>query len=402
VIYRAPESRCIYSTLSNDLAVSALQGREVARLEDLARQARGFIEAAKAQNSRRAYRSDWRHFESWCRSHGLACLPAAPETVALYLTDLAADHKPASLDRNSGFRVFTFRSRCHPAVDPASRCVMYWRLANEWCCVRLCFSTPQHTRRRLKDLGKGCEMSKQALITASASGIGAVTALAAKAQGYEVVISDIDRTTGQQLASAHRFHFVACDLASEHDIVTLVREVGPVSLLVNNGGIAGPTALLTEVSREQWQHVFDINVTAQFLACREMVPLMRASGGGCIINISSVAAKIGYPKRAPYAASKWAVLGLTATRAREVGADGIRVNAVLPGPVRGTRAQKVIADYAKANRVSEAEAEAVYLNRQATGRYVEPEEVAATILYLASDAARSITGQFVSVDGGFQ
>jgi NAD(P)-dependent dehydrogenase (short-subunit alcohol dehydrogenase family) len=84
------------------------------------------------------------------------------------------------------------------------------------------------------------------------------------------------------------------------------------------------------------------------------------------------------------------------------GADGIRVNAVLPGPVRGTRAQKVIADYAKANRVSEAEAEAVYVNRQATGRYVEPEEVAATILYLASDAARSITGQFVSVDGGLQ
>ena len=87
------------ATVSNDLVVSAPQGRAFARLEDLARQARGFIEAAKAANSRRAYRSDWRHFESWCRSHSLACLPAAPETVALYLTDLAADHKPASLER---------------------------------------------------------------------------------------------------------------------------------------------------------------------------------------------------------------------------------------------------------------------------------------------------------------
>jgi len=85
--------------VSNDLIVSELQGREVARLDRLAQQARGFIEAAKAENSRRAYRSDWRHFESWCRSHGLACLPAAPETVALYLTDLAADHKPSSLER---------------------------------------------------------------------------------------------------------------------------------------------------------------------------------------------------------------------------------------------------------------------------------------------------------------
>jgi len=82
-----------------DLVVSELQGREVVRLDRLAQQARGFIEAAKAQNSRRAYRSDWRHFESWCRTHGLACLPAAPETVALYLTALAADHKPASLER---------------------------------------------------------------------------------------------------------------------------------------------------------------------------------------------------------------------------------------------------------------------------------------------------------------
>jgi len=85
--------------VSNDLVVSELQGGAVARLDRLARQARGFIEAAKAENSRRAYRSDWRHFESWCRSHGLASRPAAPETVALYLTALAADHKPASLER---------------------------------------------------------------------------------------------------------------------------------------------------------------------------------------------------------------------------------------------------------------------------------------------------------------
>jgi len=243
---------------------------------------------------------------------------------------------------------------------------------------------------------------KRMLITAAAGGIGAVTALAAKIQGYDVIISDIDATQGQQLATAHDFHFIACDLKSENDIVALIRAVGPVSLLVNNGGISGPTAPLTEVSRAAWQEVFDVNVTAQFLACREMLPLMRAMGRGCIINISSAAAKIGYPKRAPYAASKWAILGLTAALAREVGVEGIRVNAVLPGAVRGPRIQKVIDDYAKANATTPAEAEAFYLNRHANGRFVEPDEVAATILYLASDAARSITGQFVSVDGGFQ
>jgi hypothetical protein len=87
------------ATVSNDLVVSAPQGRAFARLEDLARQARGFIEAAKAENSRRAYRSDWRQFEAWCSSQSLACLPATPETVTLYITALAADHKPSSLER---------------------------------------------------------------------------------------------------------------------------------------------------------------------------------------------------------------------------------------------------------------------------------------------------------------
>ena len=98
-VYRAPEILYNKTTMSQDLIVSTAQGGAVARLEDLASQARAFMEAAKAENSRRAYRSDWRQFEEWCRSHGLVSLPATPETVALYLTALAADHKPASLQR---------------------------------------------------------------------------------------------------------------------------------------------------------------------------------------------------------------------------------------------------------------------------------------------------------------
>ena len=244
-------------------------------------------------------------------------------------------------------------------------------------------------------------MTKRALITAAASGIGAIIAREARRAGYEVVISDIDEAAGRALAEAHGLAFVRADLAAEDDIVALVRQVGAVDLLVNNGGIAGPTAPVSEIPTLAWRQVFDVNVTAQFIACREMVPLMRGRGGA-IVNMASVAAKIGYPNRAPYAASKWAVLGFTASLAREVAEHGIRVNAILPGSVRGERIMRVIRAYAQANGLSEADATAHYLRRQATGRFVEPEEIAAMVLYLANDAARSITGQFISIDGGFE
>jgi len=240
------------------------------------------------------------------------------------------------------------------------------------------------------------------LITAAASGIGAAVARLAKLRGYDVVISDIDDEIGRRIASEEGFTYVHCDLRAEREIVELVKATGPVSLLVNNGGISGPTAPTKDVSTSEWQQVLDINLTAQFLLCREMVPLMLAAGRGCIINMSAAAAKVAYPNRSPYAASKCGVLGLTAALAREVGGSGIRVNAVLPGAVRGARIEHVVEEYARVNRVSRDKAEAAYRVRHATGRLVEPEEVASMILYLASDEANSVTGQFISVDGGFQ
>jgi len=195
---------------------------------------------------------------------------------------------------------------------------------------------------------------------------------------------------------------VACDVAQETDLVALVHGLGAVGVLVNNAGIAGPTAPLTQVSTEEWRRVFDINVTSHFITAREMVPLMAAAGAGLIVNLASVAATIGYANRSAYGASKRAVLGLTAALAREVAAEGIRVNAILPGAVRGERIVRVVEAFAAANNVPLADAEAWYLRRQATGRYVEPDEIAAMVLYLASEAGRSITGQFISVDGGFE
>lgn len=245
-------------------------------------------------------------------------------------------------------------------------------------------------------------MARKALITAGAGGIGAAIALKAKADGYDVTISDIDDAAGEKLASEHGLTYIRCDLVDEAQVVALIDKVGRVDLLVNNGGISGPTTTVEDLATADWNKVFAVNVTATFIACREMVPLMKPAGGGVIVNIASVAAKIGYPNRAAYAASKRAVLGLTASLAREVGRDGIRVNAILPGTVRGARIDDVIARFAEANGLSIEEAQATYLKRHADGRFVEPEEIAALVLYLGSDAARSITSEFISIDGGFE
>jgi NAD(P)-dependent dehydrogenase (short-subunit alcohol dehydrogenase family) len=245
-------------------------------------------------------------------------------------------------------------------------------------------------------------MAKRALITAGAGGIGAAIAREARADGYEVVISDIDVVAGEKLAAEIGATFIPCNLANEEEVVTLVARTGVVDLLVNNGGISGPTAQVADLKTEDWNLVFAVNATATFIACREMVRLMRPKRHGVILNMASVAAKIGYPNRAAYAASKRAVLGLTASLAREVGPDGIRVNAILPGTVRGDRIDRVIAGFAEANKVSIDEARKTYLARHADGQFVEASEIAALTLFLASDAARPITSQFVSIDGGFE
>jgi NAD(P)-dependent dehydrogenase (short-subunit alcohol dehydrogenase family) len=243
---------------------------------------------------------------------------------------------------------------------------------------------------------------RRALVTASAAGIGLAIVRALRAGGWEVVLSDLPGSEGAARAAEIGARWIACDLRDADAVTALVEAAGPCHLLVNNGGIAGPTLPVEAMPIDAWGEVLAVNLTAPFVACRAMVPRMKAAGGGVIVNMASVAARLGTPNRSPYTASKWGLLGLTATLAREVGRDGIRVNAILPGSVRGDRIDRVLAAFATANGLDRASAEARYLARAATGAFVEPEEIAATVLFLASDAARSITGQFIGVDGGFE
>ena len=244
--------------------------------------------------------------------------------------------------------------------------------------------------------------NRLAVVTASASGIGLAVARALAAEGWRVAMCDLDGECGQAEARKIGADFQVVDMGRPEQVAGWLGGLGPVHLLVNNSGIAGPTLPVAELPLADWQRVFDVNVTAHFLACQCVVPGMVERRQGVIVNMASVAARIGYANRSPYCASKWAVLGLTGSLAREVGPFGVRVNAILPGSVRGERIMGVIRAYAAANQVDQAAAEAYYLKRQATGAFVEPEEIAATIVFLASDAARSITGQFIGVDGGFE
>ncbi len=240
-----------------------------------------------------------------------------------------------------------------------------------------------------------------AVVTASASGIGLVTAKTLAREGWRLVLSDADEDKGRHEARQLNAEFRPCDVRDADQIAALFDGLDP-HVLVNNAGIAGPTAPVPEVSVEEWREVMDVNITSQFIACRLVVPKMIAAGGGVIINMSSVAGRIGFVNRSPYAASKWAVIGFTKSLAREVGENGIRVNAILPGAVRGPRIERVIEENAKLRGISIAEAERRSLRPHATKAYVEPQEVADLIAYLCSDSARSITGEAIDVSGGHE
>jgi NAD(P)-dependent dehydrogenase (short-subunit alcohol dehydrogenase family) len=239
-----------------------------------------------------------------------------------------------------------------------------------------------------------------AVVTASASGIGLVVAKALRNAGWRVAMSDID-PAGEAEAKKIGASFARCDMGRPAEIKAMFAALGPVALLVNNSGMAGPTLPVADLPVEDWQRVLDVNLTAHFVCAQCVIPGMIARGGGVIVNMSSVAGRIGQPNRSPYVASKWAVRGLTATLARELAPHNIRCNAILPGSVRGARIERVIKAYAEKNKIGIADAEKHYLSRQASKAYVEPEEIAATILFLASDQAKSINGQFIGLDGGF-
>ena len=242
------------------------------------------------------------------------------------------------------------------------------------------------------------------LITASATGIGFAVAKAFLESGAEVHICDINseklETCTQSLPGAG---ITCADVSDPAEVDKLFEEVASqlngLDVLINNAGIAGPTAPVEDVDPQDWERTMAVNINGQFYCARRAVPLLKDAGGGSIINMSSSAGLLGYPMRSPYAASKWAVIGLTKTMAMELGEFGIRVNAVCPNAVEGPRMDAVIAAEAKAKGISEADVYKDLVQGTSMRTFVTTYDISSMILFLCSNAGSRISGQALSVDG---
>jgi NAD(P)-dependent dehydrogenase (short-subunit alcohol dehydrogenase family) len=225
---------------------------------------------------------------------------------------------------------------------------------------------------------------RTALVTGGGNGLGAAIARALHREGAEVVV--VGRRTEPLVALCdqlgERASWQACDVADPGSVDALAASLADteVSIVVNNAGIAGPVAPLTEISVEEWDEVFDVNVRGVFLVCRAFLPPMVARGRGDVINVASVSGKRPLIRRTPYAASKMAVIGLTSTLAFEVGPAGVNVNTLSPGPVAGPRMERNFTLEAERSGTSYAAAENAFVSRAALGRMVTEDEVGAAVL----------------------
>ncbi|MET3918945.1 NAD(P)-dependent dehydrogenase (short-subunit alcohol dehydrogenase family) [Variovorax sp. OAS795] len=248
---------------------------------------------------------------------------------------------------------------------------------------------------------------RRVLVTAGADGIGLAIARAFASAGARVLVCDVQETALARLAAdLPGVHCCRADVSNEAEVAALFevadQALGGLDILVNNAGIAGPTGGVETLSLADWERTLAVNLTGQFLCVRAAVPRLRKSSNASIVNLSSAAGHLGMPGRAPYAASKWGVVGLTKTLAIELGADGIRVNAILPGAVDGPRIRAVIAAKAEASGRPLDEVTRSYTAQSALGRMVSTTDIANMVLFAASDLAASVTGQELVVDGHTQ
>ncbi|CAH1689191.1 NAD(P)-dependent dehydrogenase (Short-subunit alcohol dehydrogenase family) [Hyphomicrobiales bacterium] len=248
---------------------------------------------------------------------------------------------------------------------------------------------------------------KTAIITAGAGGIGLAVARRFTEYGASVCICDIaEEVLAAAASELPDALIVRADVSSASDVeglfVAFQKRFDRLDILVNNAGVSGPTKAVDEITDTEWQSTLDVNITGMFYMIRAAVPLFRAQHSGAVINMSSVAGRLGMPLRTPYSVSKYAVRGLTDVLAIELGEIGVRVNALLPGLVDGPRGRRVLAEQAQARGMEIEKYEKLFLHNISMHTKVQMDEISDMAAFLGSDLAPHISGQSISVCGNFE
>lgn len=245
-------------------------------------------------------------------------------------------------------------------------------------------------------------------VSGAATGIGAVIAEAFLETGALVYVCDINPAAVDAMKKKHPLiHAGVADVAKYQDVEAVMldaqEKLGGLDILINNAGIAGPTGAVEDIAPDAWEKTISTNLNSQYYFLKCAVPLLkRTSDNPSIITVSSVAGRLGYQFRTPYASTKWAIVGLMKSLAIELGPSNIRVNAILPGVVEGERMDSVIAARAAALGLTFEAMREDYVKKISLRRLVTSQDVAAMALFLASPAARNISGQAISVDGNLE
>ena len=249
--------------------------------------------------------------------------------------------------------------------------------------------------------------NKRIIISAGASGIGLATAKICLARGATVYLCDVNsrflnKLNKHPLKNKRLFAYL-CDAANEYQVSDFFEKVKKktkrIDALINNVGIAGPTGSLEKLKSKDWENTLHVDINSHFYFTKKAIPLIKKSKNGSIINISSTAGILGFPLRSPYAASKWAIIGVTKTLAMELGKFNIRVNAVCPGSIKGERMKRVIRDKAKFTKVSSKTVEKEFISMSSMKKWILEEDIGKMCAFLISDDSSKVSGQVISVDG---
>ena len=249
--------------------------------------------------------------------------------------------------------------------------------------------------------------NKKVIISAGASGIGWATAKVCISRGAQVFLCDINEKLINRINKntkyKNKIFAYECDASNEIDVINfyskVLKKTRKIDALINNVGVAGPTGTLETLDSEEWEKTLQVNVVSHFYFTKQAIPILKKNKKGSIINLSSGAGIMGFPLRSSYAASKWAIVGLTKTLAIELGKFKIRVNAICPGTIKGDRMKRVVRDKAKFLKTSQSMIEKEFISMASMNSWVYEEDIGKMCAFLISNDSERISGQIIGVDG---